>query len=349
MGSCPRCRHDHPPVSFAAWAWGVRDTKPHPPPQQLAVLFMLGSHMDPLTGCGWTTREQLAADAGAGKTTISDAIAWAAAHFLLRKLERGHRRGDGTTTGTWWALASPVAPPSTSAQEDIETDGSTSAPGDIETSTSSGPVVEVSTSAPEDIEVVSTSARGAVEDGSTSAPEDIENGSLRPRGGTLGKTFTKGSVKDKPQENSPSGNSPSEPAGSDDDTGLDAPGARADVDRICEHMAGSVERLTGKRPNITRRWRQAARRLLDLDNRTEQQVITAIDWTHADEFWAYNVLSLPKLREKYEQLRGAAQRKAGANGHRRESGVTTMLRVMDEDTAAQHGYQPHAELPGGGS
>lgn len=65
-----------------------------------------------------------------------------------------------------------------------------------------------------------------------------------------------------------------------------------------------------KRPTITKRWRDAARLLLDKDNRTEQQVIAAIDWATSDEdFWQANILSLPKLRERYEQLRLAAKRK----------------------------------------
>jgi hypothetical protein len=35
----------------------------------------------------------------------------------------------------------------------------------------------------------------------------------------------------------------------------------------------------------------------------------AIDWCQDDEFWRSNVLSMPKLREKYEQLRLQASRR----------------------------------------
>ena len=51
--------------------------------------------------------------------------------------------------------------------------------------------------------------------------------------------------------------------------------------------------------------------MLDRDGRTEQQIHAAIDWCQADEFWRSNVLSMPKLREKYDQLRLQAQRRNG--------------------------------------
>ena len=86
---------------------------------------------------------------------------------------------------------------------------------------------------------------------------------------------------------------------------------RADVDRICNHLADRIEANGAKRPEITKKWRDAARLMLDRDGRTEQEIHGAIDWCQADEFWRANVLSLPKLREKYDQLRLQAQRKTG--------------------------------------
>lgn len=90
--------------------------------------------------------------------------------------------------------------------------------------------------------------------------------------------------------------------------GLEASVARPDVDRICEHLAAAVEANGSKRPAITQRWRDEARRMLDLDGRTVDQVLRAIDWSQADGFWRANILSVPKLREKYDQLRLAAER-----------------------------------------
>jgi hypothetical protein len=86
---------------------------------------------------------------------------------------------------------------------------------------------------------------------------------------------------------------------------------RPDVDRLCQHLADRIEANGSKRPTITARWRNSARLLLDVDHRTEQQIRNAIDWCQADEFWRTNILSMPKLREKYDQLRLAAARPTG--------------------------------------
>ena len=48
--------------------------------------------------------------------------------------------------------------------------------------------------------------------------------------------------------------------------------------------------------------------MLDNDKRTPDQVIAAIDFATGDEFWRANILSAPKLREKFDQLRLSAQR-----------------------------------------
>jgi hypothetical protein len=53
--------------------------------------------------------------------------------------------------------------------------------------------------------------------------------------------------------------------------------------------------------------------MLDRDERTVAQVIKAIDWCQSDEFWRSNVMSMPTLREKYDQLRLQASRGAGAS------------------------------------
>lgn len=89
---------------------------------------------------------------------------------------------------------------------------------------------------------------------------------------------------------------------------------RDDVERLCAHLADRIEANGCKRPKVTARWRSSARLLLDADGRTEQQIHNAIDWCQTDEFWRANVLSMPTLREKYDQLRLAAQRPKTVNG-----------------------------------
>lgn len=87
----------------------------------------------------------------------------------------------------------------------------------------------------------------------------------------------------------------------------DAP-PRDDVTRLCDRLADRIEANGAKRPTITAKWRDAARLMLDNDGRTEAEVAGAIDWCQADEFWRANVLSMPKLREKYDQLLLQAKR-----------------------------------------
>jgi hypothetical protein len=77
---------------------------------------------------------------------------------------------------------------------------------------------------------------------------------------------------------------------------------RHDVEHLCDRLATRIEANTGKRPTITKAWRDSARLLIDRDGRTESQVACIIDWSQSDEFWRGNILSMPKLREKFDQL-----------------------------------------------
>lgn len=82
---------------------------------------------------------------------------------------------------------------------------------------------------------------------------------------------------------------------------------REDADRLCTHLADRIEANGNKRPAVTKEWRDAARLLLDADNRTEDQAHKAIDWCQTSEFWRKNILSMPKLRTQYDRLRMDAE------------------------------------------
>lgn len=88
------------------------------------------------------------------------------------------------------------------------------------------------------------------------------------------------------------------------------PPPREDVEQICGMFADLCESTAtnGKRPTITQAWRDAARRLIDLDGRTVDDIERIARWALADDFWVSNVRSLPKLREKFETLTQQAQR-----------------------------------------
>lgn len=83
---------------------------------------------------------------------------------------------------------------------------------------------------------------------------------------------------------------------------------REDIRKIHDHFNASLVERGCKPKPATKASALAVRRMLDLDKRSVDQVLKCIDWVTADPFWSGNVLSLPKLRERYDQLRLQAQR-----------------------------------------
>jgi hypothetical protein len=90
----------------------------------------------------------------------------------------------------------------------------------------------------------------------------------------------------------------------------DAP-LRDDVKRLLDLLDSEIERNGGRKPSRTKKNIDAARLLLDRDGKTVEQVEAAIRWSQGDEFWRSNILSMSKLREKYETLRLQAKRQQG--------------------------------------
>ena len=83
---------------------------------------------------------------------------------------------------------------------------------------------------------------------------------------------------------------------------------RPDVDTVCDAMAASVNRRTGRTPRVTAAWRTQARLMIDRDGRTVDEITRIIDWVDGNDFWRANVLSVPKLRQKFDTLRLQSQR-----------------------------------------
>lgn len=103
--ACKKCQREHEPVSLAEWLWQLRDFKPKPPPGQLAVLCMVLARLDAKTGCGWVSGEQTMTDTGLeAPDTVQRALKWARDNFLIRRVTRGHRTGDGTALASQWQL-----------------------------------------------------------------------------------------------------------------------------------------------------------------------------------------------------------------------------------------------------
>jgi helix-turn-helix protein len=135
------------------------------------------------------------------------------------------------------------------------------------------------------------------------------------------------------------------------DPSRDLNAGRDDVERLCRHLADRVEANGSRRPVITKRWRDEARLMLDRDGRTEQQAHAAIDWCQDDPFWRANVLSMPKLRERYDQLRLQAQRPSPRDRPSTTDTRTAAVQALktqfrDHPTNQQPTNQP--QLPAGG-
>lgn len=60
-----------------------------------------------------------------------------------------------------------------------------------------------------------------------------------------------------------------------------------------------IRRLTSRRQEV---WIDECRKLREIDKRTSEQIEQIIIFSQNDTFWKSNILSMPKLREKFDQL-----------------------------------------------
>lgn len=67
-------------------------------------------------------------------------------------------------------------------------------------------------------------------------------------------------------------------------------------------LADLIEENGANRPKVSRKWADAERLMLDRDHRDPVEAERLIRWSQASEFWRANILSMPKFREKYDQL-----------------------------------------------
>lgn len=81
---------------------------------------------------------------------------------------------------------------------------------------------------------------------------------------------------------------------------------RPDIEAVLDRIDQHCEDHDFKKPNRTKANLNAARLMLDKDERTLEQVNWIMDWVTAHSFWAPNIMSASKLREKFDQLKGQA-------------------------------------------
>lgn len=93
-----------------------------------------------------------------------------------------------------------------------------------------------------------------------------------------------------------------------------------EVERLCRLLEAQVNAVaeTPDKERVTDTWRTDVDRLIRIDGRTPDQVRWIIGWLGRDEeaprFWAANVQSGKKLREKFDQLVARAKLVAKKNG-----------------------------------
>jgi hypothetical protein len=93
------------------------------------------------------------------------------------------------------------------------------------------------------------------------------------------------------------------------------------VVELCNLLADKIEANGSKRPTVGKGWYAACRLMIEQDKREPDKIRNAITWCQADEFWRANILSMPKLREKYDQMRLSAER-AGRPAGRPQASVS---------------------------
>lgn len=88
---------------------------------------------------------------------------------------------------------------------------------------------------------------------------------------------------------------------------------RADIEGLLDLLDELIESNGGRKPSRSKKNVDAARLLITRDGKSVAQVAAAIRWSQGDEFWRSNILSMSKLREKYDTLRMQAARKSHAS------------------------------------
>ncbi|MFE4229159.1 hypothetical protein ACFRJ8_14870 [Arthrobacter sp. NPDC056886] len=94
-------------------------------------------------------------------------------------------------------------------------------------------------------------------------------------------------------------------------------------------------------------WRTAARLLIDKDGYTPEQILYVARFATTDEFWKSNILSIPKLREKFEALKIKAQ--AHNNPQPQRMDHSARARAKEADMLARFNAQndqPFLEIEG---
>jgi hypothetical protein len=98
---------------------------------------------------------------------------------------------------------------------------------------------------------------------------------------------------------------------------------REDVQEVIDHLMAALKANDVRKAKSSKAWEDAARLMIDKDGYTVEQIKWITDWATNNHFWKGNILSMPKLREKFDQLKIQAVEEA--NGGGRKSGSEQRL------------------------
>lgn len=83
---------------------------------------------------------------------------------------------------------------------------------------------------------------------------------------------------------------------------------REDVEQLCSTLQAMMVERGCRKPSITRKWRDAARLLLDRDKIPLNEALIVLAWSQKDEFWQGNIMSMPTFRKQYDKLKVQAKK-----------------------------------------
>jgi hypothetical protein len=123
--------------------------------------------------------------------------------------------------------------------------------------------------------------------------------------------------------------------------------SRPDVEMVVQSFS-ELLKANDVRHKPGQSWRNAARLLIDKDGYTPDQILYVARFATADEFWKSNILSIPKLREKFEALKIKAQgqgqqSRPTASQVRLQAGLELLQRTAARTQPQQIPYQTEIE------
>jgi uncharacterized protein YdaU (DUF1376 family) len=100
-------------------------------------------------------------------------------------------------------------------------------------------------------------------------------------------------------------------------------------------------------------WGTVARLMIERDRRDPREIAGIIEWCQHDSFWLTNILSMGKLREKYDELTLKMQRpNGGANGRsyrqqQEDAGLRQAAEFVRGEEPSRQGGGTYGSLPPG--